>query len=240
MEMGEYRAMDVLEDRMWWYSALHTRLLDQLANVQGSVLDVGCGTGGFLVKLRKHRPELHAFGCELVESAASRAARKSGACVVRGTIVALPFASMSFDAVVAADVLCHAGVEPRFALAELARVLRPGGCLVVNMPAFKWLLSVHDKRVHNVCRVTSRSLRSMLAAGGFCEIQATYWNWLLLPLMIVHRKLWRQRQDGASDVRFFPDWLNTALCGILAAERFLPLSAPAGGSVMARALRPFA
>ena len=96
-----------------------------------------------------------------------RAAAKSGAPVARGSVNALPFADASFDAAIAADVLCHRAVEPAPALAELRRVLRPGGRLVVNMPAYAWLLSAHDRQVHNARRCTARQLAAMLREAGF-------------------------------------------------------------------------
>ena len=58
MERGEYALMDAAEDRMWWYRALHTRLCDALRGTRGSILDAGCGTGGFLAILRARRPDL--------------------------------------------------------------------------------------------------------------------------------------------------------------------------------------
>ncbi len=185
----------------------------------------------------RQRPSIRAFGCEWSETAAQRAASKSGVSIVRGTINALPFGHANFDAVIVADVLCHAAVQPRPALAELGRVLRPGGRLVINMPAFEWLLSVHDRRVHNVRRVTAAQLRAVLAAAGFHTIRVHYWNSLLLPLMVAHRMSRSRRRDGASDVRLLPVWLNAALYGITAVERFLPVKAPAGGSVIATAVR---
>src|ERR1700679_1275746 len=149
MDHAEYALMDAAEDRMWWYRALHARLLDNLAAVHGRVLDAGCGTGGFLALLRQRRPDLTGFGVEWDPTAASRTRDKSGAAVVRGSVNALPFASGGFDAAISADVLCHAAVDPAAALAELKRVLRPGGRLIVNMPAYQWLLSAHDRQVHN-------------------------------------------------------------------------------------------
>ena len=58
MEPAEYALMDAVEDRMWWYRALHARLLDALADVRGDVLDAGCGTGGLLARLSAERPDL--------------------------------------------------------------------------------------------------------------------------------------------------------------------------------------
>ena len=234
MEAREYELMDVVEERMWWYRALHARLIAALAPTAGRVLDAGCGTGGLLARLQAIRPELELVGLEFALPAAARAAEKSRAPIVRGTVNALPFADGSFGAAVLADVLCHAAVDPIAALTECARVLRPGGRLVVNMPAFAWLLSAHDSCVHNVRRQSAQELRTLLARAGFTAIRARYWNGLLLPLMIARRKLWARHR---SDVAPFPPWLNATLHAVSALEDRLPVL-PAGGSVLATATRP--
>jgi SAM-dependent methyltransferase len=228
--------MDAEEDRMWWYRALHARLLDALAGVEGRVLDAGCGTGGLLAALHRRMPSLSLIGVEWSAEAASRATGKSGVPVARGSVNSLPFADARFDAVVTADVLCHAAVEPMAALTEIHRVLRPGGRLVVNMPAYAWLLSAHDTRVHNVRRQTATQTEAMLRDAGFARIRVRYWNGLLLPLMIVQRKL-MSRGDAASDVAPFPPWLDAMLHGMTEIERRLPIRLPAGGSVLAIAER---
>jgi SAM-dependent methyltransferase len=237
MEPTEYALMDAAEDHMWWYRALHRRLVDALAGIHGSVLDAGCGTGGLLACLRTERPELQRAGVEWAGPAATRAAAKSGAPVARGSVNTLPFANESFDAAIAADLLCHGDVDPPQALAELRRVLRPGGRLVVNMPAYAWLLSAHDRLVHNVRRCTARELAAMLQAAGFVRADARYWNGLPLPLMVVQRKL-LARRAAASDVAPFPPWLDATLHAMTEFERRLPLRLPAGGSVLATAERP--
>jgi len=232
MEQAEYDLMDAAEGRMWWYRALHARIIDALAGVTGRVLDAGCGTGGLLAALAVRAPSLRPVGLEF-SLAAGRAAAKSGAPVVRGSVNAMPFADASFDAAIAADLLCHAAVDPPAALSELRRVLHPGGRLVVNMPAYAWLMSAHDRRVHNARRQTAAELRADLAAAGFSRIEVGYWNGLLLPLMIAERKLLARGADAASDVAVFSPWLDAILHGITALERRLPFSLPAGGSVMA-------
>jgi SAM-dependent methyltransferase len=232
MEPAEYTLMDAAEDRMWWYRALHARLCDALAGTRGRVLDAGCGTGGFLAVLRTRRPDLFRFGLEWDQTAAARARTKSVAAVTRGSTNALPFADNGFDAAISADVLCHAAVDPGTALAELRRVLRPGGHLIVNMPAYQWLLSAHDRRVHNVRRLTAPATASMLRQAGFRSVSAHYWNGLLLPLMIVQRKI-LARGDAMSDVAPFPPWIDATLHGITEFERRLPFPLPAGGSVLA-------
>jgi len=237
MEPHEYALMDAVEGRMWWYRALHARLGDALAGVHGRVLDAGCGTGGLLAALRQTHPALDLVGLEWSDEAARRAREKSGAVIVRGSVNALPFATASFDAVVTADVLCHAGVDPDAALAELHRVLRPGGRLVVNMPAYAWLLSAHDRNVHNARRWTAAVTRAALRRAGFADVRTRYWNGLLLPLMVVQRKLLARGADAASDVAAFSPWLDATLHAITAVERRLPVPLPAGGSVLATATR---
>jgi len=236
MEADEYDRMDAVEAEMWWYRALHARLLDALRMARGRVLDAGCGTGGFLAVLRRRRPDLEAFGVEWAEAAARRAADKSQARIVRGSVNALPFADASFDHVISADVLCHTAVQPGAALAEMRRVLRPAGCLVVNMPAYAWLLSAHDRRVHNARRQNAEELRATLQAAGFPGPRTRYWNAFLLPVMVAQRKL-RPQADRPSDVTSFPAWLDAALHATCEMERRLGLPMPAGGSVMAVAAK---
>jgi SAM-dependent methyltransferase len=237
MELAEYALMDATEDHMWWYRALHRRLLDALAGIDGVVLDAGCGTGGMLARLRAERPGLRTIGVEWAEPASRRAATKSGAPIARGSVNALPFADTCFDAAIAADLLCHGAVDPPLALAELRRVLRPGGRLLVNMPAYAWLLSAHDRLVHNVRRCSARRLSAMLRDAGFVRVRVGYWNSLLLPLMVAQRKLLASNAV-TSDVAPFPPRLDAMLHAITEIERRLPFRLPAGGSALAIAERP--
>ncbi|MDE2517287.1 MAG: class I SAM-dependent methyltransferase [Rhodospirillales bacterium] len=238
MEAAEYDRMDAAEQGMWWYRALHARLGDALAPVtDGPVLDAGCGTGGLLAYLAQRFPDLATIGVEFAPAAA-RAAAKSARPVARGSINALPFAEGRFAAAIAADVLCHGAVDPVRALAELHRVLRPDGLLIVNMPAYGWLLSAHDRAVHNTRRVTRGALAAMLAGAGFTAIRAGYWNSLLLPLMIAHRLAHRGDGGAGSDVAPFRPWLDRALHRMTEIERQRAWPWPAGGSVLAIARRP--
>jgi len=235
MEPAEYKLMDAAEDRMWWYRALHARLLRAIEGAAGPLLDAGCGTGGFLARVP---PALTPVGMDYHAPAAARAARKAGAPAVAGSINALPFADESFGVAVSADVLSHAAAEPAAAAAELFRVLRPGGRLVLNLPAFRWLLSAHDLRVHNTRRFTSGEVQALLAGAGFTEIRAGYWNGILLPLMLLQRKVLARGAESRSDVATFPPWQDRMFFAATRFEHALPFALPAGGSVLAVAHKP--
>jgi SAM-dependent methyltransferase len=242
VEPNEYQLMDAAEDGMWWYRALHAGVLDVLDPDRGGpVLDAGCGTGGFLARLRRARPGGRAVGLEYNPEAAARAESKAGVPVAVGSVNAIPFADASFGSLVSLDVLCHAAAEPERALREFHRVLRPGGQLVVNLPAFQWLRSAHDIRVHNSRRFTAGGARGLLEAAGFAGVRTRYWNALLFPLMVAQRKLLARGADDRSDVAPPPPWLNRGLLAVTALERRMMaagLPFPAGGSVLAIATRP--
>lgn len=243
MEPAEYDLMDAAEARMWWYRALHARVIDALRHrpgPTGTVLDAGCGTGGLLARLSVLGRPL--AGLDFNPAAAGRAAAKSGAATAAGDANRLPFADAAFAALTSCDVLCHRAVDPARALREFHRVLMPGGSVVLNLPAYQWLHSAHDVRVHNDRRFTAGSARAVLAEAGFTRIEARYWNTLLLPLMILQRKVLRSDADhDSSDVAPFPAWLDAALHGATVIERAgtrAGLRYPAGGSILLVATRP--
>ncbi len=242
METAEYDLMDAAEERMWWYRAVHARLLDALAARPGvsglPVLDAGCGTGGFLRRLMEAVPWRRGMGLEWNPAAAARAAAKAGVPVVSGDVNALPFGDGAFGAAVSVDVLCHRAVEEAAALAGLFRVIAPGGALVLNLPAFEWLRSAHDERVHTARRYTAAGARAAVEAAGFRDVGARYWNGVLLPLMAVQRKVLSRGEAAASDVADFPPWMDRAFHAATEMERRLPFRMLAGGSVMVVATRP--
>jgi SAM-dependent methyltransferase len=247
LERGEVERLAAAEERMWWFRALHRnliRLWRATAKDGGgeTLLDAGCGTGGFLQRLGEARPGAFCAGIDR-DALACGLARGKGAKVVQGSIDALPFAGGSFDAVFSADVLCHRGVDQLAALREMRRCLKPGGLLVLNLPAYRWLYSAHDRAVDNVRRYGRAEVANLLDEAGFTRIRTSYWNTLLFPLMAARRKL--GSRGAASDVAVLPRHLEGLLAGVTAAESGLlawllawGLRLPFGGSILAAGVRP--
>ena len=241
MDADEYERMAAVEDTMWWYGGLRANLaaLAELDARDEALLDAGCGTGGTLRHLRAAAPALALYGIDTDARACALARAKSSCAVAAASIAALPFPPHSFDVILSADVLSHRGVDPNLALSELHRCLKPGGRLVLNLPAYQWLASGHDARVHNSRRFTAASVRRLLGRHGFGEIRASYWNTLLFPLMVLRRKLLTSSHE-TSDVMLYPVVVERLFRALLSLETRL-LSAgwglPFGGSVLGRGVK---
>lgn len=229
---------------MWWFATLHANLLllyrrmePRLATSR-TLLDAGCGTGGFLARLSREMPGTVAIGLDASERACRWAAEKSKQPVCAGTVNALPFADASFHTIVSADVLCHRDVDETGALEQFHRCLTADGILILNLPAYRWLMSRHDEAVHNARRYTRTGVVRLLRAAGFRPIFTSYWNMLLLPVMIATRKL--LPASAGSDVKLQPKVVEAACRAAAALERALlriGLRLPFGGSVLAVAAK---
>lgn len=236
MQADEYRKLAETEDRMWYFRALHRRRAHWLGRLlpsgQARVLDAGCGTGGFIRTLRTSHPQWTVTGVDVSPLACQLARERTGADVVEGSITALPFGEASFDAVSTGDVIYH--VEDTGAvLAEFARVLRPGGAIVVNEPAYRWLWSYHDDAVESKHRFTRPELVAGFAEAGLEVKFASYANMLVLPLVVARRKVFPPSRP-TSDVGLAPLPVEAGLAALAGLEqawsgRGWPL--PAGSSV---------
>lgn len=233
MEADEYTKMAAWEDEFWWFQALRDNQEVFLPQGPLTLLDAGCGTGGWLKRLSASRPDISRLGLEYDPGAAVIAREKSGAEIYCGSVNGMPFAPGSFDIVTSSDVLCHLAVEEGAALDEFARVLKPGGALVLNLPAYQWMLSAHDRRVHNARRYHDAGARTLLAAHGFKVERASYWNAVLFPLMAAKRLL--SSDDAGSDVARLPSPVEASFRAATRAETAVlkaGVNLPFGGSLL--------
>lgn len=242
MKHEEYARMFEAEERQWWYAgmrAISRALLARHARPRSGarLLDAGCGTGNNLVHLADFgRP----VGVDLSEEAL-RFCRTRRVTVARGSLLSLPFREHAFDLVTSFDVLYHRWVsDDAAAVAELARVLRPGGLLLVRVPALALLWGAHDEAVLSRKRYTRGEVESLLRGAGLEVLRASYCNTLLFPLLLARRTLDRLLDRHGSDVGFLPAPLELLFRGLLGLEaRLIPrFSLPIGASVTALARKP--
>ncbi|HXJ34679.1 MAG TPA: class I SAM-dependent methyltransferase [Candidatus Eisenbacteria bacterium] len=238
MDAAAIEEMSALEDHHWWF--VGKRLLvaallgERLARPGVRVLDVGCGTGGVLASLPGRA---RAAGVDRSLPALAHCRRRGLGAVAVAEGDRLPFAAASFDVVLMLDVLEHFRDEGAL-LAGVARVLAPGGALLVSVPAYQALWSAHDEVMHHVRRYTSGRLRAALTAGGFAIDRLTYTNLApLAPALVVRGLLPRLGigGGGGSDFRTHAEWVNRALVATYRAEAWAVrrLSLPCGLSVAA-------
>jgi SAM-dependent methyltransferase len=242
MEAAEYDRLAAVEDRLWYYRALHARVIDALATAAlpygAPVLDAGCGTGGMLRQLSAWRRDLRLEGLDLSPMACERV-DAAGYPARQGSIEDMPFADLQFAAIVSLDVVTQIEM-PLLAFLEFARCLRPGGMLVVNCAALQWLWSYHDERVQSVRRLNAGMLRELAGEANLAIEFCSYWNFLLLPLVVLRRKVF-PRRDGRSDVELPVAPVNAALGLVASAERALSrarVPLPVGSSAFLVARKP--
>lgn len=221
MKDHEYQLMRNVEDTHWWYAVLHETVAQELAQqLDGAhacrILDAGCGTGGLLEKLRRTQPQWQITGLDISPTALTLARERGFEDLVGGSVDDLPFADGEFDAVVSLDVLYFAGVDDHAALAEFHRVLKPGGVLVLNLPAFEALRGSHDQAVSGVRRYWPGQVPVMVEQATLQHEWTHCWNLWLCPPLLVWRQLSRRLWSSAphSDLFALPVWLNGLLRGL--------------------------
>jgi len=192
MRREEYATMFRVEETHWWYQALH-RLIFQTLEAElpdwgtKEIVDVGCGTGAILKQLGNPGKNV---GIDLAPEAVSFCRQRGLNNVQQGDIHALPFPDASFDAIICSSVLYHQWVrDVEGAVREMHRVLRPGGTLLIVVPAFPFLHSAHDEAVMTARRFRKREIRQLLRKQDFKVRRLTYWTTFLFPLAVAARTL---------------------------------------------------
>jgi SAM-dependent methyltransferase len=199
------------------------------------LVDCGCGTGH---NLRLLRPYGKAVGFDLSEAGPARA-HATGFSVLRGDVTRIPLASGSFDLVTSFDVLqcVEADVD---AVREMARIVRPGGVVIVTLAALEALRGDHAEMWHEVRRYTPATARQLVESAGLTAERVSFMFASLFPLMAslrlaqrVTRRLGRNaRADTDITVPIAPvNSLLTALVSVEAALiRHMPM--PIGSSLL--------
>lgn len=237
MRDEDFENLHQLEDTFWWFVGMRdvqAALFDPVVEAarpflrpenERVILDLGCGTGGNLTWLRRYGGAATVGGVDVVEQALRFCRTDQSADVVLASATHLPYADGCCDIATSFDVLVqlpHDGDDQR-ALAEMYRVLRPGGVAFVRGAAYEWMKSAHDQALHTHRRYSLRRLSHHAEAAGFDVVRATYANTVLFPVAAIRRlvlmRIGIAKPD--SDVKPMPRglrWTNRLLTGMLRLE----------------------
>ena len=218
----------------WWYRARSEMLRTVLGPYVGTpqrVLDVGSADGpsvGWLTAPQKVSLDLDSRGLR----------PPAGVC---GSVLALPFADAAFEVVGAFDVVEHCDPE-EVALAELRRVLEPGGRLLMSVPAYQWAWSDHDVRAGHHRRYTRARIVRAIEESGLTVLRSTYGFAGVFPFFAAERVARRLRR-GAGEPQGLPQVspvLDRVLTGLSAGEAKVlrRRDLPFGSSVFLAAEKP--
>ncbi|QNL20567.1 class I SAM-dependent methyltransferase [Hyphobacterium sp. CCMP332] len=225
MEKAYYKQYYDFERNHWWFLARAKILEAYVSNFSKSklkILDAGTGTGANSIWLSNYG---EVVSMEFDKDCIDYSSQKNGLDYINGSLLELPFTNDSFDLICAFDVIEHIE-DHHLAVSEMIRVCKPGGKILITVPAFMHLWSEHDEINHHFRRYTRNEL-SILFDREEGELQnCSYFNFYLYPLVLMARfanKLLSpfQKSDGhKSDFeKFKPGLLNDTLKQIFLLER---------------------
>jgi len=235
MEKYLYDDLYEVEDKHWWHVAKRNSSIafvnKYLKKSAKRILDLGCGTGKMMESLEKFG---RVWGVDISSSAVSYCKQRGLKNVFVGSSYNLPFNSDYFDLVTIFDVLEHTDEEKT--LAEVRKVLKSDGTLVLTVPAFSWLWSQWDVVLHHRKRYDKKSLTNVLENNGFKILHCTYmFSFLILPIVFVRafKSLFFKTNYG-SDFRVSVGILNSFFIWMSALERFFVIrfSVPFGSTLI--------
>jgi SAM-dependent methyltransferase len=231
-----FRQMAEIEDRHWWFVARRQILDRAIARLplpeNARILEAGCGTGGSLTMLARHG---HLQAMDLTELAVELARERAIAEVRRGRLPdQIPFPDERFDLIVSLDVIQH--VEDDIAAFKaLKERLKPGGYLLVTVPAYAWLWSRHDESWQNLRRYSRKNLIRVARCAGLKVTYTSHFNTVLFPAIVLARVLqFSPAHHQTTDQSMPSPWLNRLLTSLFASERHLigRVSLPYGVSLL--------
>jgi SAM-dependent methyltransferase len=237
MRIDEYTNMFALEDRFWWYRGVHDLILGYLQKQPPSrlsILDAGCGTGKLMTLLS---PLGEVSGIDASEQALQYCRERGLSAVEVVDLNAWSPAASTYDVITCIDVLCHESVRDiGVVLERFQQGLRPGGSLILNLPAFESLRRDHDTVVQTVRRLREEDVLPLLRERGFEVALSTYRLPALYCMIRIRKALApaKERSTPQSDLKlisplfdrllWWMHWLENRL--MLAGLRF-----PVGSSL---------
>lgn len=246
MNVEEYDVMFRQEQAYWWFISrtelLHFYMREIARPAPGArIMDLGCGTGANLEVLAQYGA---AIGLDFSPDALTFCRLRALPSLALGNGQALPVRSDSLDLVTAMDSLEHIP-DDISALAEAYRVLRPGGTLLVTVPAFGFLWSEHDEALQHLRRYSAAELTNKMKLAGFVPGKVTHVMFLLFfPVLAIRviQNFTKKNTHPKTSITLLPEFVNRMLLVLNRLEMALLrwVNYPFGVTIVAVAIKPSA
>jgi SAM-dependent methyltransferase len=243
MDLNFEKKYHPLEKSHWWFSKRRELAVEWTSDFpkDAAILDIGCSSGALLCEL-KERGFQQLYGIDVSENAVALAHEHGlqNTQVMDGANVT--FESEKFDVVIASDCLEHID-DDQAALEHWLRILKPGGMLILFVPAYMFLWSAHDEINHHCRRYNSKQVVSIVQAAGFEIERKGFWNFFFFPgiaLLRLAQRLLPKSNKPIDDLSQPPALINSVLSGIIHIENRLLryINLPVGISTYVVAKKP--
>lgn len=229
--------MAELDQTHWWYVARRQILSSVIANrirppEAAHILEIGCGTGHNFAMLGKFGT---VEGIEVDDAARQIASDRLGRAVGSSPLPGSDgVADGRYDLIALLDVLEHIE-DDEAALTSIRKKLKPGGRILVTVPANRWMWSAHDTVHHHFRRYNGKSLRRVISNAGLKADLVTHFNTVLFPLAATARILGRLTGRTEADDEQPAAPLNRMFTSLFGLERHVAgaLPMPFGVSLLA-------
>jgi SAM-dependent methyltransferase len=240
MDESLYHQFFDVEKRHWWFAARQDIILAYVRDAiklraDARILDVGCGTGAILEAFSRNHP---AFGFDFSETAVAYCKKRGLDNVFSGSLADLA-SHGPFELITYFDVIEHTDDDDGI-LRQGLNLLKPGGHLLVTVPAYQWLWSNHDVLNHHKRRYTRGQLRRVVETAGFTVACCTYLNTLLFPAAVIVRYWANVTGKNYDHLAIPPPLLNILLKYVFRIEgSLIPLvTLPFGLSILCHGRKP--
>lgn len=246
MRTDLYKEMYQLEANYWWHVAKRQLVKVLISNLKlkphkTSLVDVGCGTGKFLEEMDKWANWEQLIGLDGADEALKFTRRRKAAQVKKADFEKrLPLADNSVDIITSLDVVEHIADDENLIL-EIGRILKPGGVVIITVPAHQWMWTYWDDILGHKRRHTRKSVSRLMKLANLETLKLSYFYSYLLPVALVFRFLkCKTGNAGKSDFVTLPEWLNQALIKMAQLETWIInyINIPIGLSVVCLAQKP--
>lgn len=222
MKDEEINRMAEFEEGYWWFLGRQKIIVSILERqnqlrTDSKILDVGCGTGGTTLALKKFGS---VYGIDSSFSALKYSNQRGLDKVLKSSVYDLPFKAETFDLITILDSLEHIEDDIRV-LKELKRILKKDGIIFIAVPAFQFLWSEHDIALSHFRRYSSKTLKSVTKQAGLQYVWSSYIISFLFPFIAVYRIVSRIKQNKSNPkptLVSFPNFINKIFQKILFLE----------------------